>query len=75
VGERISYIVCGAECYLEFCLSEDVGNVGCFLAYVGEAGPFLLSCSGRYSSYRVMDRGFVSFDRKSVVVLNVVDNV
>jgi len=34
------------ECYFEFCLSEEVGNVGSFLAYIGEAGPLLLGCSG-----------------------------
>jgi hypothetical protein len=75
VGEQISYSVCGAECYFEFCPSEDVGNVGGFLAYVGEADPFLLSCSGRYLSYWVMGRGFMRFDWKSVVVQNVLDDV
>jgi hypothetical protein len=57
VGEQISYSVCGAEGYFEFCLSEDVSNVGGFFAFVGEAGPFLLCCAGRYLSYWAVGRG------------------
>ena len=39
------------------CLSEEVGNVGSFLPYVGEAGPLLLSCSGCCWSCWVMGGG------------------
>jgi hypothetical protein len=46
VGKLISYSVCGTECYFEFCLFEKVGNVGSFLAYIGETGPLLRGCSG-----------------------------
>ena len=56
------------ECYFEFCLSEDVGNVGSFLAYVGDAGPLLLGCLGCCWSCLVMGGGFVRLDQKSVVV-------
>ena len=46
MGEEISYSDCGTECYIEFCLSEEVGNVERLLAYIGEGGLILLGCAG-----------------------------
>ena len=46
MGEEFSYSVCGAECYFEFCLSEEVVNVERLLAYIGEGGRILLGCAG-----------------------------
>ena len=56
------------ECYFEFCLSEEVGNVGSFLAYVGEAGPLMLGCSGCCWSCWVMGGGFMRLDKKGIIV-------
>ena len=46
VGEEFSYSVKGSECYFEFCLSEEFGNVERLLAYIGEGFPSLLRCAG-----------------------------
>ena len=62
------------ECYFEFCLSEDVCNVGSLLAYVGEGGPFLLVCAECCWFCCVMGGG-VWLDREGVIVQDVVDDV
>ena len=46
MGEEISNSVCGAECYFQFCLSEEFGNLERLLAYIGEGGLILLGCAG-----------------------------
>ena len=72
MGEESSYSVCGAECYFEFCLSKDVGNVGRLLAYIGEGGPILLCCAGCCWSYWIMGGGFLRLHREGIIVQNVV---
>ena len=46
MGEEFSCSVNGAECYIEFCLSEEVGNVERLLAYMGEGFLILLRFAG-----------------------------
>jgi len=55
-------------CYFKFCLSEEAGNVGSFFAYVGEAGPLLLGCSGSCWSCWVVVGGFMRLDQKGIDV-------
>ena len=45
MGEEFSYSVFGAECYFEFCLSEEIVNIERLLSYIGESGPVLLGCA------------------------------
>jgi len=47
------------ECCSEFCLFEEVGIVGSFLAYVGEGGPLLLGILGCCWSCLVLDGGLI----------------
>ena len=55
------------ECYFEFCLSEEVGNVGSFLAYIGEAGPLLLGCSGAVGLVGLWVGGLCGLIRKALL--------
>ena len=50
------------------CLSEEVGKVGSFLAYVGEAGPRLLGCLGCCWSCWVLCGEFMGCDRKGFII-------
>ena len=46
MGEQVAYCVSGAECYLEFCRSESVGNVRGVFAYVTETDRFCFVVRG-----------------------------
>ena len=68
MGKELPYSACGAECYSEFCLFEEVRNVGGLIAYVGEGGPLMICISGCCWSCWVLDGGFMGFDREGIVI-------
>jgi hypothetical protein len=54
---------------------ENVCNVCCFFACIGEGSPFLISFCWDCSMFMFVFGNFLWFDRKRIVTENVLDDV